>query len=483
MSKEPGILGRALSGMLWRCLLFQLAGNLVGRTRTPDPKFFIRSTRIAMTTSPKVGAAAADAPVGSPVGNVDALILEKRASSVGWYFLELYYGFFNDAVDKIHKLYHPHASLSHAEFPVEGGNRTIHHANGNDAIKKRFGQISPAVNRIVISSADIQVCLLDKILIVAHGQWSRDGSAFWQFNQTFVLCPGKRETSFDLANDVLRFVDYELFQEEGESNEETEMTKAGDYGKENGEKGEKTETAAETAPMAAPMPVITTAPAAEAPEATTGTLAAASAGTESATAQKDTTVLTQPTAEAESESKGTEQDAVAEQEAEHESTETQAAERGPMTWAALAATAKEGKTTTLKPAKKTSPAGSASPTVAAPVTSPTASATGKYKNEDWFPIYVRGIKDVDENTLRDHLSKSFGPVKYLKANMNIALCDFRDAESQRRALNARETVVDGVPILLEVRELKANVKAFKAQKEKGEFKKKTEKKVPKKKRE
>lgn len=454
-----------------------------------------------MTTSPKVGTPQPVAPAaGSPAASVGpAALLEKRASSIGWYFIELYYGFFNEGIDNIHKLYHPQASVSHLSFPSDNSEKVLHQAVGIDAIRKRFTKIDPAVNRIVISSADIQVCLQDKILIVVYGEWSRDNGPFWQFSQTFLLCPGKRETILDLANDVLRFVDYNLFstgkEEDVAKTEKTEKTE-----------GEKPET--EKVDKTGEKPTLTAEKSADKSTSETRSDSDKPAAEKSRTEPEPTaesaleqadSVPSGSTGDAETapssvEPETTQQESgkgEANNDADHSAEPEQTAapeEKGPLTWAALAATAKETRAQAAKPAprKVSTPSAVSSPPASGSAAASAAgngalSGNGKYKKEDWFPIYIRGVKDVEENSLRDHLTKNFGPIKFLKSNMNIALCDFQDAESQRRALNAKETTVDGIAILLEVRELKANVKAFKAQKEKTDFKKKVDKKAPKKK--
>ena len=117
-----------------------------------------------MTTSPKVGTPQPVAPAaGSPAASVGpAALLEKRASSIGWYFIELYYGFFNDGIDNIHKLYHPQASVSHLSFPSDNSEKVLHQAVGIDAIRKKITKIEPTVKKIVITRENIQEWLKKK---------------------------------------------------------------------------------------------------------------------------------------------------------------------------------------------------------------------------------------------------------------------------------------------------------------------------------
>ena len=89
-------------------------------------------------------------------------------------------------------------------------------------------------------------------------------------------------------------------------------------------------------------------------------------------------------------------------------------------------------------------------------------AQSKFPKGEWFPIYIRGIiEPINEDGLRKHLNANFGTIKFLKINGYIALCDFVDFESQQRAISAKETVLDGITISLEPRELKNGLKANK----------------------
>lgn len=98
-----------------------------------------------------------------------------------------------------------------------------------------------------------------------------------------------------------------------------------------------------------------------------------------------------------------------------------------------------------------------SPVATAAVAAKPSTYGPKYKKDEWFPIYIRGIRDpITEELLRKHLSAKFGPIKFLKVNIFIALCDFVDYELQQRALDAKETTLSGITIQLEVRESKAN---------------------------
>ncbi|CAH2353508.1 hypothetical protein CLIB1423_11S01288 [[Candida] railenensis] len=428
-----------------------------------------------MTTSP------APQQASAPLSN-------ERAASIGWYFIESYYNFYNSNIESIHKLYHPKASLSHAGFPSTGtsdGDK-IHQASGIDAVKARFSndpQLKKNDSRIVVSNADIQVSLGDKILIVVTGEWSKGGSPYWSFSQTFLLSPGRKENSLDLTNDILRFPGFQDFSRK-EGKEEIEEAKEVVAEPKTEAKETKVETKvasepkAEAVKAAAPKGVAEpksaepkneqeekSAEPEQKPKKAEATVAATSNKVAAAAAVAATKPEVKDTAKPE------------------EAEDLSSGSAPKLSWAAnLAAT-------TVKPTTKTSSkspveasatlaegSSNATSTVASPPSSPLATAvtvastatktasvpaatTGangpKYKKDEWFPIYIRGIRDpISEDSLRKHLSAKFGPIKFLKVNVFIALCDFVDFESQQKALDAKETTISGITIQLEVRESK-----------------------------
>ena len=81
-------------------------------------------------------------------------------------------------------------------------------ARGMDAIKETYAKYLSGSknNRIVITSACFQLSLNQNIIIVVFGEWSTNDQPYKQFTQTFVLVPGKHETNYEVANDILRFV-------------------------------------------------------------------------------------------------------------------------------------------------------------------------------------------------------------------------------------------------------------------------------------
>lgn len=416
-----------------------------------------------------------------------APLLNERAASIGWYFIESYYNFYNSNIESIHKLYHPKASLSHAGFPSTGldGDK-IHQASGIDAVKARFSNdplLKKNDSRIVVSSADIQVSLGDKILIVVTGEWSKGGLPYWSFSQTFLLSPGRKENSLDLTNDILRFPSFQDFSRK-EGKEEIQeakevVTEPNTEAKENKVEAKvapepKAEAIKAAAPKAAAEPKSVEAKTEQEeksgePEQKPKKVEATVAPTSNKVAIAAAVAATKPEAK----------DSAKPEEAE----DSGSGSAPKLSWAAnLAAT-------TVKPTTKTSSkspvetsaslaegSSNATSALASPPSSPLATAvtvastatkvnsvpattTGangpKYKKDEWFPIYIRGIRDpISEDSLRKHLSAKFGPIKFLKVNVFIALCDFVDFESQQKALDAKETTISGITIQLEVRESK-----------------------------
>ena len=71
-------------------------------------------------------------------------------------------------------------------------------------------------NRIVITSACFEVSLEKNIIIVVFGEWSSNDEPYKQFTQTFVLVPGKTDNTYDVANDILKFVSVNGYKEKHE---------------------------------------------------------------------------------------------------------------------------------------------------------------------------------------------------------------------------------------------------------------------------
>lgn len=364
----------------------------------------------------------------------------ERASSIGWYFIQSYYEHYNSSIETLYKFYTSSGYISHGEL---GNNKVLHQAHGTESIKKLFDKLNTenAKSKIIVLDANIQLTLNDAILIVVSGEWSKNGSKYYQFNQTFVLAPGVKESTFDIANDVLKFIDYDykhdILKQETETieleakKEETDNTNASEIKQATGTKTPAEDVKAASDAETEPVPEVR-------PKAVEST---------------DDSQETEPK--------------------EPESTEvTTPPQNGNISWAAVATTAKD----------KTSK----SPIISKPVpkkTTPTPTSNVlpniRYKKEDWFPIYVRGCEGIAEKVLKDHLSKQFGEIKFFKLSGNIALCDFLEYEGQRKALDTKKTIVEGNTISLEIREAKADKRDNRKEKA---YKKKTDKKpVPKKK--
>lgn len=158
---------------------------------------------------------------------------QDRASNIGWFFIKSYYDFFISKLDEIHKIYHPHASINHDAFPGTKNDKSdsgasndnvkdvlpiAYKAKGTDAIKETFSKHLSLRknNRIVITSACFEVSLEKNIIIVVFGEWSSNDEPYKQFTQTFVLVPGKTDNTYDVANDILKFVSVNGYKEKHE---------------------------------------------------------------------------------------------------------------------------------------------------------------------------------------------------------------------------------------------------------------------------
>lgn len=456
-----------------------------GTTPTPQHSTPHHTTPNTNGTSTKTTTGATPPSGSSGSSGSDKLTIE-RANSIGWFFIESYYELYNKNINSLYKLYNSDASISHGDISTIS--KTLRQGSGTQSIKNLFNDLNnnQSKNKIIIVNADIQLCLNKCILIVVTGEWSKNNSPYYQFNQTFVLCRGVNESTFDIANDILRFIDYDFNhkalaekdlnkskadgkgeQREGEGNDsKVEGVEKDEKPQELGkiEKDEKSKGLVEESTEPTTKP--TTEP----------------------TTEAQTTEPTGPTQQPDQSPDQQQPDQQPDQQSpqqDHSSNDEQPENQehpsnsndGPISWAALAATAKDkSPISSNKPSpnlSKTQP--KKSPVTQTPVT---PLPNGKYKKEDWFPIYIRSCEELTEKDLKDHLTKEFGEIKFLRQNMNIALCDFLESEGQRKALEAKKTIINGIEVSLEVRESKA---AKKDNKLKNDPKRKLDKKQPKKK--
>lgn len=465
----------------------------------------------------------------------DQMLLSDRAASIGWFFIESYYDFYNNNIENIHKIYRADASISHNKFPMDVKEpKTIYKASGTKAIKTRFANESSLkyTNRIVVTSANFEVCLNDKILIVVCGEWSKNGSSYWQFTQTFLLTPGKKENSFDVANDILVYIDLEETKDEpiivteeenttenksnGSVPKEAETMKSSTEPKDKKPEEIKVPKTAAINPIAKDVedvvekkdvaqeskskkkvePVVAEKIEVNAqekkpvkterepePEVISEKEKVEQEKPEqpqvdSHTSAADATVTTEETDKKDKEIK---KEKVVTPEPSELETENTSKSGTPLSWAALASQAAplkhSNKPSISSPSQVITPPSSKASSQQPQSQPPSLSSQTpqqqqqniKYKKEDWFPIYIRGVKQLDEKQLKDHLTKKFGGIKFFKPNGNIALCDFFSEDSQKKALEAKETTVDNITIQLEHRESKASNnggKKVKDQKEK-----------------
>lgn len=339
--------------------------------------------------------------------------------SIGWLFISKYYSTYTTEFEKLFGFYDKNAALLHDEFPDSAAKiKKVHRANGTDAIKKHFALSSGAEkNKIVVERADFQQSVDNSILIVVCGLWKRGTSDLLQFVQTFVLT-AKEKTVYDVSNDMLKFLD---FAEEYEPKDVVDVVEEASNGEANGEVEETADVEEEEA--AEQVEVEETPVHAEAEADVESSLAEAPAN---------------------------------EEQLEADGSEDPSEPAPKPTWANLAAM--QPKFPVAKAPTASSPVAVKNATApAAPVAKKTTPPTqvpqavnGKYRKEEWYPIYIRNV-EVDEEELKSALIKQFGDIKYFKKNARAALCDFRSKEDQQKALEAKEIVIRGNVISLEPR--------------------------------
>lgn len=376
------------------------------------------------------------APQTQDVENSEKLSVE----SIGWLFVQKYYSTYAGEIEKLYAFYGQDASLLHDEISAaQEKSHTVHLASGTDAIRNHFKaqkELSEA-NKIVIERADFQKSVGDSILIVVCGLWKKGAGELLQFVQTFLL-KSKGKTVYDISNDLLKFVNL------SETFSESEVKEV----ESNGNGAVEAETKAEVVVNEDVSEKVEEPQAEEkeisASEPKTGDSEPAEKIPESAPQPVETT----PSAPA-----------------------TPSAPLAKPTWANLAAIEpKMGKISQVSvPNVKPT---AAPPKKAASPAQPQQAQTGngKYKKEEWYPIYVRNI-EVDDDELRTALIKNFGDIKFFKRSNKAALVDFKSKEDQQKALDTKEIVINGNAILLEPRLLKAANGKTDFKKEKKQVKK------------
>lgn len=389
----------------------------------------------------------------SSAGNIDNQDDKLSIESIGWLFIQKYYSTYTSDIAKLFAFYDKDASLLHDEFPESAAAaasdnsdaaetadspKTVNLASGTEAIKKHFAAQSAVTetNKIVVERADFQKSVNESILIVVCGSWKRGTSHLLQFVQTFVL-NAKDKTVYDVSNDLLKFIDLsEQFREQKVCAVEANGNGAVESVEKVEEKAEIPEEveAEEPEKIEAEKPEEAVNVEAEAekvePKLVENTEAESPVDTPSVQSEKPENVETEQGPKAE------------------EKPAAPVAPAAKPTWANLAAiepkapkgTSQSPKTVPVAPKKSTPP-------VQPPQPAPT---NGKFKKEEWYPIYIRNI-EVDDEDLRGALVKQFGDIKFYKRSNKAALCDFRHKEDQQKALEAKEIVVKNNVILLETR--------------------------------
>lgn len=470
-------------------------GGEASNTNTSRPDTSSSSSPSAAATTGKdhvSGNGGSETANGTSSGAGVKLTIE-RAHSIGWYFIESYYELYNKNVENLYKLYNSDASIRHGDIPTIS--KSLCQGSGTDSIKALFNDVSSRKikNKIIVVNADIQICMNNSILIVVTGEWSKNNSPYYQFNQTFVLCRGINESTFDIANDILRFIDYEFKHQTLADKKdiklkdpvpEAEEPKA-DAKVANEENSKSTSKAPELdkQEVKQEQPVKSEST----PEKVQKKELIEEKNDQSSAQKKEKTDKDEKEDSTEFEKvlpkeEKSDNESKSQSETEKENQEPEAGNQeqsfngngGPISWAALAATAKEK--SPMASSKPSPNAVKSQPVTKKPAAQQTVTPlpNGKYKKEDWFPIYIRRCEELTEKDLRDHLTKKFGEIKFLRQNMNIALCDFLDSEGQRKALEAKKTVINGVEVSLEVRESKTSKK----DKSKSDPKRKIDKKQP-----
>lgn len=422
---------------------------------------------------------------------------EEEAGHIGWNFVSKYYESYNTNIDVLYSMYAPQSLLSHARFP-HGDSTTpqVVKAKGRLAIKARYAEDDCAdqANRIVITLAAIDACLGANILVVVYGEWAKADSQFYQFTQTFVLT--SRGTTYFIANDVLRFLTWDLKDassapEAQLAGKQTDDVKVGDA-----------ETAAVTEPVtkdATPQPTAETTPAAttpapepqqpqqQQPQQQQSPAAGAATTAETVTSPEQPTPLTTTDeSEAVVAEKAASQEPVeqqllttTEQQAEKQEKEEDKDEAKPVeeakpeaklsvtslaaaspspslaptpsSWAGIVSSltpkpaAKPVAATTKKPVAPQSKPSSVSPQ------SPNGGFQPHHGDKQWNLVFlkVQGALRFDPEAIKASVEQEYGAIKFWKHSNVGWVCDFVAPELKTRALADKQMDVNGVTVLIE----------------------------------
>ncbi|GAV49350.1 hypothetical protein ZYGR_0N07570 [Zygosaccharomyces rouxii] len=140
---------------------------------------------------------------------------------IGYAFLETYYHRMNKDPSKVSCLYSPTAELTHTNYQVDftpsSDTLPTVKLTGKENISKFFTRNNKKVSdlKVKVESCDFQTTGSSHsgILILITGEMFWTGTPTYRFVQTIILAPSGYRDTFDVTNDVIRFIGDNLLPE------------------------------------------------------------------------------------------------------------------------------------------------------------------------------------------------------------------------------------------------------------------------------
>ncbi|KAG7898652.1 hypothetical protein KL935_004251 [Ogataea polymorpha] len=346
--------------------------------------------------------------------------IDQDPNRVAIAFIEYYYNLIHSGTENLYQLYSPDAVLRHGDYksPLSGD---VVAAEGLEEIKARWNKSKLAGSKVMIQSIDASRSFQDSILIVCVGELAPKSShdtepVAYKFVQTFLLVPTVKHSVYDVYNDVLNFLP------DVDSKYDPE------------------------------------------PESATDTPDSAEKGEVFSVQSKETTP---ETGEGEEE----------EPERPERQPERPVASK-PMSWADQIASAavkkveakktKEEKRERREDKKEDEKREDKKDKKEEEEFRKHKSQMVNKKGQVVYPIYVKGVTSaITDEELQKHLEENFGNVDLCKIDRMIALVNFTEQSSQKKAIKTGTIQVKGVEIKLEPRAKKDTAPVVAKKKRKG----------------
>ncbi|KAG7751440.1 hypothetical protein KL911_001412 [Ogataea haglerorum] len=355
--------------------------------------------------------------------------IDQDPNRVAIAFIEYYYNLIHSGTENLYQLYSQNAVLRHGDYKAPLSADVVA-AEGPAEIKAHWAKSKLAGSKVMIQSIDASKSFQESILIVCVGELAPKSShdtesVAYKFVQTFLLVPTVKRSVYDVYNDVLNFLPDVDSNYDPEPESATETPDSAEKGEvfsvqskestpETGE-GEEEEPEQPEQPEQRPERPVTSKPMSWADQ-----IASAAAKKVEAKKTKESKELKEEKRERRDEKKEDEKKEDKKDKKEDE----------------------EFKKHKSRMVNK--------------------------KGQVVYPIYVKGVTSaITEEELQKHLEENFGNVDLCKIDRMIALVNFTEQSSQKKAIKTGAIHVKGVEIKLEPRAKKDAAPVVAKKKRKG----------------